>query len=162
MDLYRKDPKLSNVSFETMTQVTLRNDVLRVNDSIPVNDQQAIVTPLSAVKVVRLDTTSLSWTGLVPDSKLVSATVSLKAGDKSFNILVKPRLLDSKLVPPYPVNWIVPRNVNSIVATVTFRLSDGTTIAWTGNGKNLAAGQENAGDLFIELVDTDWKQSGSL
>lgn len=162
MDLYRQDPNLSNVRFETTTQVTLKNDVLRVNDSLAVNDQRAIVTPLSAVKVIRLDTTSLSWSGLVPDSKLISATVSLKAGEKSFNALVKPRLLDNKLAPPPPINWIVPRNAGSIVATVTFRLSDGSTVSWSGNGRNLAASQENAADLFIELVDTDWKPSGNL
>lgn len=162
MDLYRQDPNLSNVRFETTTQVTLKNDVLKANDSLPVDDQRAIVTPLSAVKVIRLDTSSLSWAGLAPDSKLVSATVSLKAGDKSFNALVKPRLLDDKLAPPQTVNWIVPRNVGSIVATVTFRLSDGSTVSWSGNGRNLAASQETAGDLFIELIDEDWKRSGSL
>lgn len=160
MDLYSQDPTLKDVKFDTATQVTLKNDVLRVNDSLPVDDQRAIVTPLSATKVVRLDTSSLSWSGLVPDSKLVSATVSLKAGDKSFNALVKPRLLDSKLAPAAPVNWIVPRTVSSIVATVTFRLADGSTVTWSGNGRNLASGQENAGDLFIELVDADWRKSG--
>jgi hypothetical protein len=30
----------------------LKNEVLRVNDSLPVDDQRAIVTPLSAAKVV--------------------------------------------------------------------------------------------------------------
>lgn len=161
MDLYRQDPNLSNVRFETTTQVTLKNDVLKINDSIPVNDQHAIVTPLSAVKVIRLDTGSLSWSGLAADSKLVSANVSLKAGDKSFNALIKPRLLDNKLVPPAPINWIVPRNVGSVTATVTFRLSDGSTVSWSGNGQNLASGQESAGDLFVELIDAHWKQAGS-
>ena len=162
MDLFARDPNLSNLRFETTTQVTLKNEVLKVTDSLPIDDQKAIVTPLSAVKVIRLDTTSLSWAGLVPDSKLVSATVSLKAGDKSFTALVKPRLLDSKLAPPAPINWIVPRNVSSIVATVTFRLSDGSTVSWSENGRNLASGQENASDLFIELIDAHWKQSGTL
>lgn len=162
MELYRQDPKLSNVRFETTTQVTLMRDVLKVKDSLPVDDQHAIVTPLSAVKVIRLDTTSLSWSGLTPDSKLVSATVSLKAGEKSFNALVKPRLLDDKLAPPQAVNWIVPRNVGSIVATVTFRLSDGSTVSWSGNGRNLAAGFEDAPEVPIELIDADWKRSGSL
>jgi hypothetical protein len=158
MDLFAGDPTLSGVKFDTATQVTLKNDVLRVNDSLPVDDQRAIVTPLSATKVVRLDTTSLSWSGLVPDSKLVSATVSLRAGDKSFNALVKPRLIDSKLALPAPVNWIVPRTVSSVTANITFRLSDGSTVSWPGNGRNLASGQENAGDLFIELVDADWRK----
>ncbi|HEX6975610.1 MAG TPA: hypothetical protein VF147_14495 [Vicinamibacterales bacterium] len=158
MDLYTQDPTLKDVRFDTATQITLKNEVLRVNDSLPVDDQRAIVTPLSATKVIRLDTTSLSWAGLAPDSKLVSANVSLRAGDRSFNTLVKPRLADSKLVPPAPVNWIVPRDVSSIVATITFRLSDGSTVTWSDNGKNLASGQENAGDLYIELVDTDWRK----
>jgi hypothetical protein len=162
MSLFAQDPNLSDVRFESTTQVTLKNEVMKVTDSLPVDDQKAIVTPLSAVKVIRLDTTSLSWAGLVPDSKLVSATISLKAGDKSFNALVKPRLLDSKLAPPAPINWIVPRNVSSIVATVTFRLSDGSTVSWSENGRNLATGQENASDLYIELIDAHWKPSGTL
>jgi hypothetical protein len=158
MDLYTADPTLKDVKFETATQVTLKNDVLRVNDSLPVDDQRAIVTPLSATKVIRLDTTSLSWSGLLPESKLVSATVSLRAGDKSFNALVKPRLIDNKLAPPAPANWVVPRNVPSVTATITFRLADGSTVSWSGNGRNLASGLENAGDLFIELVDSDWRK----
>lgn len=162
MDLYQQDPNLSNVRFETTTQVTLKNEVLKLSDSIAVDDQHAIVTPMSAVKVIRLDTSSLSFAGLVPDSKLVSATVSLKAGDRSFTTLIKPRLLDNKLAPPAPINWIVPRNVSSIVANVTFRLSDGSTVSWSENGRNLASGQENAADQFIELIDANWKQSGSL
>lgn len=158
MDLATKDPGLTDVKFETVTQVTLKNDVLRVTESLPVDDQRAIVTPLSATKVIRLDTTSLSWSGLVPDSKLVSANVTLKAGDKSFNALVKPRLIDGKLAPPATVNWIVPRTAPTVAATITFRLNDGSTVSWAGNGRNLASGQENAGDLFIELVDADWRK----
>lgn len=157
MDLYAKDPTLQDVMFETATQVTLRNDVIRVTDSLPVDDQRAIVTPLSAVKVVRLDTTSLSWAGLVPDSELVSATISVKAGDRSFTTLVKPRLIDAKLVPPAPINWVVPRS-GPVTATITFRLKDGRTINWAQNGKNLAAGFESSGDLFLELLDADWRQ----
>lgn len=157
MDLYAKDPALTDVKFETATQVTLKNDVLRVTDSLPVDDQRAIVTPLSAVKVVRLDTSSLSFAGLVPDSELVSATVSLKAGDKAFTTLVKPRLLDAKLAPPAMVNWVVPRG-GPVTATVTFRLKDGRTINWSQNGRNLAADAEAAGDLFLELLDADWRQ----
>ena len=76
MDLYQQDPTLANMKFETVTQITLKNDVLRVTDTMPVDDQRAIVTPLSAVKVLRLDTTSLSWAGLEPTSKLVSAMVT--------------------------------------------------------------------------------------
>ena len=161
MDLYQKDPTLANVKFETVTQITLKNDVLRVTDTLPVDDQRAIVTPLSAVKVLRLDTTSLSWAGLEPTSKLVSATVSVRAGDRSFNTLVKPRLLDSKLAPPAPVTWIMPRAVPSVTATITFRLSDGSTINWARNGQNLASGQENSTDLFVDLIDADWQRSGS-
>ena len=48
MDLYQKDPTLANVKFETVTQITLKNDVLRVTDTMPVDDQRAMVTPLSA------------------------------------------------------------------------------------------------------------------
>ena len=161
MDLYQKDPTLANVKFETVTQITLKNDVLRVTDTMPVDDQRAIVTPLSAVKVLRLDTTSLSWAGLEPTSKLVSATVSVRAGDRSFNTLVKPRLLDSKLAPPAPVTWIMPRAVPSVTATITFRMSDGSTINWARNGQNLASGQENSTDLFVDLIDADWQRSGS-
>jgi hypothetical protein len=161
MDLYQKDPTLANVKFETVTQITLKNDVLRVTDTMPVDDQRAIVTPLSAVKVLRLDTTSLSWAGLEPTSKLVSATVSVRAGDRSFNTLVKPRLLDSKLAPPAPVTWIMPRAVPSVTATITFRLSDGSMINWARNGQNLASGQENSTDLFVDLIDADWQRSGS-
>jgi len=157
MDLYAKDPELKGVTFETATQVTLKNDVIRVTDSLPVDDQRAIVTPLSAVKIVRLDTSSLSWAGLVPDSELVSATVSVKAGDKAFTALVKPRLVDANLAPPAPVNWVVPRS-GPVTATITFRLKDGRTINWAQNGRNLAAGQEAAGDLFLELLDADWRQ----
>ncbi len=157
MDLYAKDPSLADVKFETATQVTIKNDVLRVTDSLPVDDQRAIVTPLSAVKVVRLDTSSLSWAGLVPESELVSATVAIKAGDKSFTTLVKPRLVDANLVPPASVNWVVPRS-GPVTATITFRLKDGRTISWAQNGKNLAADQESAGDLFLELIDADWRQ----
>ena len=160
MDLYAKDPKLKDVRFETATQVTLKNDVLRVTDTLPVDDQRAIVTPLSAVKVVRVDSASLSWAGLVPDSELISATIAVRAGDKSFNTLLKPRLLDDKTAPPAAVNWVVPRNV-PVVATVTFRLKDGRTISWAQNGRNLAEGQESSGDLFLELIDADWKPSGS-
>src|SRR5262249_19753901 len=36
MDLYAQDPTLSGVKFETATQITLKNDVLRVNQSLPV------------------------------------------------------------------------------------------------------------------------------
>ena len=160
MDLYQKDPTMANVNFETITQITLKNDVLRVTDSLPVDDQRAIVTPLSAVKVLRLDTTSLSWAGLEPTSKLVSMMVSVRAGDRSFNTLVKPRLLDSKLAPPAPVNWIMPRTATPVTATITFRLSDGTTINWSRNGQNLVAGQENSTDLFVDLIDADWQRSG--
>ena len=158
MDLYAKDPKLNNVRFETATQVTLRNDVLRVTDTLPVDDQRAIVTPLSAVKVVRIDSSSLSWSGLVPESALVSATVAVRAGDKSFNSLIKPRLLDATMAPPATINWVVPRNV-PVIATVTFRMKDGRTINWSQNGKNLSDGQESSGDLFLELIDADWKPS---
>ena len=141
-------------------QITLKNNVLRVNESLPVDDQKAIVTPLSATKVIRLDTSSLSWQGLVPDSQLVSATVSVKAGDQSFTALLKPRLEDTKRLPPAPVNLVVPRKVSSVVATGTFRLADGSTVSWSGNGRNLTSGQEQAGDLFIELVDADWRKNG--
>jgi len=158
MDLYTQDPKLSGVKFETVAQITLKNDVLRVTQSLPVDDQHAIVTPLSATKVIHLDTTSLSWAGLVPESKFVSATVSVKAGDKSFNALVRPRFVDGKPAPPQVVNWVVPRDLSSIVANVTCRLTDGSTVSWSGNGRNLAAGQENAGDLFIELVDAECRR----
>jgi hypothetical protein len=160
MDLYQKDPTLANVKFETVAQITLKNDVLRVTDSLPVDDQRAIVTPLSAVKVLRLDTTSLSWAGLVPASKLVSATVSVRAGDRSFNTLVKPRLQDAKLVPPAPVTWIMPRSAGPVTATITFRLSDGSTVSWSRNGENLVAGQENSTDLFLDLIDADWQRQG--
>ena len=159
MDLYQQDPTLANVKFETVTQITLKNDVLRVTDSLPVDDQRAIVTPLSAVKVLRLDTTSLSWAGLEPTSKLVSAMVTLRAGDRSFNTLVKPRLLDAKLAPPAPVTWIMPRAASSVTATITFRLNDGSTINWARNGQNLAAGQENSTDLFLDLIDADWQKA---
>jgi hypothetical protein len=160
MDLYAKDPLLKDVRFETATQVTLRNDVLRVTDTLPVDDQRAIVTPLSAVKVVRVDASSLSWSGLVPESELVSATVAVRAGDKSFNTLIKPRLLDAAMAPPAAVNWVVPRNV-PVIATVTFRLKDGRTINWSQNGRNLSEGQESSGNLFLELIDADWKRPGS-
>lgn len=162
MNLYQQDPNLSNVRIETTTQVTLKNDVLKVNDSLPINDQRALVTPMSAVKVIQLDTGSLTWAGLAPDSKLVSVNISLKAGDKSFNALVKPRLIDNKLAPPPPIHWVVPRTVSSIVATVTFRLSDGSTVSWSQNGRNLAAGQDDAGNATIELINADWQQSGTL
>jgi hypothetical protein len=161
MDLYQQDPTLANVKFETVTQITLKNDVLRVTDTLPVNDQRAIVTPLSAVKVLRLDATSLSWAGLAPPSKLVSAMVSLRAGDRSFTALVKPRLLDAKLAPPAPVTWIMPRTVPSVTATITFRLGDGSTINWSRNGQNLVSGQENSPDLFVDLIDADWQGPGA-
>jgi hypothetical protein len=158
MDLFTQDPTLSGVKFETATQITLKNDVLRINQSLPVDDQSPIVNPLSATKVIRLDTSSLSWSGLVPDPKLVSATVTVKAADKSFNALVKPRLVDGKSAPPAEVNWVVPRNVSSIIANITCRLVDGSTVPWSGNGRNLASGQENAADLFIELVDVECRK----
>ncbi len=157
MDLYAQDPKLENVKFETVTQITIKNEVMKVTDVLPVDDQKAIVTPLSAVKVIRLDTSSLSWAGLSPDSKLISATVKLRAGDRSFTALVKPRLLDAKLAPPATVNWIVPRTAGPVTGTITFRLADGTTVNWAKNGDNLASGQEDAGDLFVELIDAEWK-----
>ncbi len=160
MDLYAQDPTLDNVKFETVTQITLKNDVMKVTDSLPVDDQRAIVTPLSSVKVVRLDTSSLSWSGLTPESKLISATVKLRAGERSFSALVKPRLLDAKLAPPATVNWIIPRNAGPVVGTITFRMSDGTTVNWTRNGENLAADQDNAADLFIELIDAEWRRPG--
>ena len=72
-----------------------------------------------------------------------------------------PRLLDSKLAPPAPVTWIMPRAVPSVTATITFRLSDGSTINWARNGQNLASGQENSTDLFVDLIDADWQRSGS-
>lgn len=161
MDLYQQDPTLANVKFETVTQITLKNDVLKVTDTLPVDDQRAIVTPLSAVKVLRLDTTSLSWASLEPTSKLVSAMVTLRAGDRSFNTLIKPRLLDAKFVPPAPVTWIMPRAVPSVTATIAFRLKDGSTINWSRNGQNLAAGQENSTDLFLDLIDADWQRAGA-
>src|SRR5262249_42120309 len=107
---------------------------------------------------IRLDTSSLSWSGLVPESKLISTTVIVKAGDKSFNALVKPRLVDGKPAPPRVVNWVVPRNVSSIVANITCRLAARSTVSWSRNGQNLAAGEENAGDLFIELIDADCRK----
>lgn len=161
MDLYAQDPNLDDVKFETVTQITLKNDVVKVVDTLPVDDQRAIVTPLSAVKVVRLDTSSLSWSGLAPDSRLVSATVKLRAGERSFTALVKPRLFDAKLAPPATVNWIVPRTASPVVGTISFRLSDGTTVNWARNGQNLAADQEDAADLFIELIDAEWQRAGS-
>jgi hypothetical protein len=86
--------------------------------------------------------------------------VSVRAGDRSFNTLVKPRLLDAKLAPPAPVSWIMPRAATSVTATIMFRLSDGTTINWSRNGQNLVAGQENSTDLFVDLIDADWQRAG--
>ncbi len=158
MDLYHADPKLSKVDFQTTARITLKNDVLNVSETIPVDDERAIVTPLSNVKVIHLDATSISWKGLAPDGKVVSANVTVRAGDRAFTTLLKPRMLDAQKVPPAPIAWVVPRSAESVVADVKFRLADGKTVAWPRNGENLAAEQVGSGDLFIELLDSDVPQ----
>jgi hypothetical protein len=156
MDLRRDDPKLEHVSFESVAQITVKNDVVSVANDLPVDDEMAIATPLSLAKVVRVDGGLLEWQRLNQESDLVSVSVTLRSGTRSFSGRLRPKNVDGQWAPPEPVNWIVPRDSGPLTADIRFLRSGGTEVPWRNNNRDLAAGQEQAGDLFIDLMDSDW------
>jgi hypothetical protein len=156
LDLRREDPRLEAVSFESVAQITVRNDVLSITQELPLDDEAAIVTPLALAKVVSVDGSMLDWKALSEDSDLAFVSVKLKAGSRSFANQLKPRIVDGQTLPPESLFWLVPRGVG-VSADIRFTRDDGSEIAWKHNGKNLATDHEEAGDLIVNLLNADWR-----
>ena len=146
-----------DLSFETTAQITLGRDVLTIDQIVPVDDERAIATPLAMATVVHVDGSLLSWQALEPESELLSVSVGLRSGSRSFSAQVRPRRVENQLLPPLATYWILERPSEAVVADIQFRLADGSTVPWPRNGEDLSAGQEGAADLFIELIDPDWR-----
>lgn len=156
LDLRQIDPKLEGVSFESVGQITVRNDVLQVSQELPLDDEAALTTPLSLAKIVRVDGSSLDWKGIEDTSDLVAVNVVLKSGDRSLTGRLRPRNVDGKWAPPEPLIWVTSRG-GAVTADIRFIRADGAEVAWKQNGVDLAANQQASGDLFIDLLP-NWRK----
>lgn len=156
LDLRQADPKLEGVTFESIGQITVRNDVLQVSEELPFADEAPLATPLALAKVVRVDGSLLDWKGVNDGSDLLMVSVVLKSGSRSFSGDLRPRNTDGQWGPPEPLVWIVPRGA-AVTADIRFVRSDGTEVPWKRNGTDLAANQEQSGELPVRLLP-DWRK----
>ena len=156
LDLRQADPKLEGVTFESIGQITVRNDVLQVREELPFADEAPLATPLALAKVVRVDGSLLDWKGVNDGSDLLMVSVVLKSGNRSFSGDLRPRNIDGQWGPPEPLAWIVSRG-EPVTADIRFVRSDGTEVPWKRNGTNLAANQEQSGELPVRLLP-DWRK----
>jgi hypothetical protein len=158
LNLRAIDPSLAGVSFESVAQITQRNDVIHVKQEFALEsgDNVGLIPPMALAKVVRVDGSRLDWKGVEPTSDLMTVSVVLRSGERSFTGRLAPRNIDGRWAPPEPLVWIVPRGV-PVTADITFVRSDGTEVAWKRNRSNLAEGQEQSGELFVDLLN-DWRK----
>jgi hypothetical protein len=158
LDLRRIDPQLEGVTFESVAQITVRNDVVHVTQEFPLEGGSgvALIPPLALAKVVRVDGSRLDWKGLNAESDLQLVSVVLRSGQKSFTGRLAPRNINGQWAPPEPLVWIVPRGVE-VTAEIRFVRADGTEVPWKRNGTNLVAGQEQSSDLLVDLL-SDWRK----
>ena len=158
LDLRRTDPKLEGVTFESVAQITVRNDVVHVTHEFPLESDLgvALIPPLALAKVVRVDGSGLDWKALNAESDLLMVSVVLRSGQKSFTGRLAPRNINGQWAPPEPLVWIVPRGA-AVTADIRFVRADGTEVPWKRNGTNLAAGQEQSSDLLADLLP-DWRK----
>lgn len=155
LGLKQTDPDLKDVSFECVAQITVKNDVLKVIQELPMDDEGFVNTPLSLVKVVRVAGLGLEWKGLAEGGDLLMVSVGLEAGNRSFTGVLTPQHVDGQLTPPAPLYWLVPRG-DAVKADIRFVRADGAEVPWKNNGANLAPGQEQSTELFINLLP-DWR-----
>ena len=67
-------PDLAGVTFESVAQITVRNDVVHVTQEFPLEGGSgvALIPPLALAKVVRVDGSRLDWKGLNAESDLAA------------------------------------------------------------------------------------------
>jgi len=145
---------LPRVSFSTETTITRGADIMRVARQYSGFDgEKAIATPLSAVNVVQVDGTGLAWQKLGSGS-LVKADVSLTAGPRKFQGVLKPAVIDGKFALPPMLHWLVPPDA-TVVADIQFLKADTPDpISWRRNGTiNKGSGQPSEIDGGGSLMD---------
>ena len=150
---------LDRARFQTKAQITVGREVMTLEQSRDVFDgETAIATPLTAVEVVAVDGSLLSWGKLDDGSELAAVNVALEAGDRDFSDRLRPRRIDADWAPPQPVYWLVREDTDRVTADIQFLLNTGERIQWPYNGEDLL---EELSSLEVTLVDGHWRDLGS-
>ncbi len=145
---------VKKAQFATKAQITLKGDVIKIEQMMPVfNGESAITTPLAAVDVVTVDGSLLNWSKIDDSSPLAAVNVKLKAGDRTFSGRLKPRRIEGEWLEPAPLFWLVEKGKDQVTANIKFLLKDGRKVDWKDNGKDLL---DDLSSLEITLFDQEW------
>ncbi|MFN8344452.1 MAG: hypothetical protein U0X91_05590 [Spirosomataceae bacterium] len=159
MELAKNDAQLKNIKFDVIGNITLGNDVLRINQQVETFSGEApIATPLALVDIVSVQPELLSFSKLNTESSLDFVNVLITDGNRRFSKKLFPFSKGGIPEPPKPLYWIVARDKNHlpVKADIVFNLKDGSVVKWQHNQKSL---YESEVGLDIVLRDIDYTKS---
>ncbi len=147
---------VTKAKFKTKAQITLKREVLTVNQTMSVFDgETAIRTPLTAVDVVAVDGSLLSWNRIDNVSNLAAVNVKLQSGDRVFSGRLKPWRIDGNWTEPSPFYWLIPKGEQPVTASINYLYNNGKRKNWVDNGKDLL---KELSSLEVTLLDGALKQ----
>jgi hypothetical protein len=159
MELAKNDAQLKNIKFDVIGNITLGNDVLRINQQTETFSGEApIATPLSLVDIVSVQPELLSFSKLNPESNLDFVNVLITDGNRRFSKKLFPFSKGGTPEPPRPLYWLVSKDKNRlpVKADIVFNLKDGSAVKWQHNQKSLYEAEVG---LDIVLRDIDYTKS---
>ncbi len=118
-----------------------------------------VMTPGVNYQLVSVDPSNLTWRMLnpsAPGKQVAQVQLKITCGSRSITQTLSPRNVNGNVTPPTAFGWFVPKRsieANAVKLEVQFLLSDGSKVAWSGNGDI----REKYLDLNVPLFDTDWK-----
>jgi hypothetical protein len=141
MEFAKDDQELKSIRFDVTANITVGKEVLQVNQELKtINGESAVSTPLALVDVISVQPDMLSFRTLNPASTLDFASITLTDGTRRFSKNLRPFSQGGTPVQPKPIYWLIAKNVGSpsaVKADIVFNLSDGSTVKWKQNQKNL-------------------------
>lgn len=159
LELAKDDPEMRTKSFEVKATINAGNSVLDVVQQVPAGTtENNIALPLSLVDIIKVDPDLLTFKSTTPDSKLAYVTVAITNGTNKINGTIKPKIINGAPAGARPFYWLLPKAntaASPVTADITFNLTDGSTVKWKNNGKNL---NDPGMSYEIVLQDADYLQ----
>lgn len=157
LDSYQLDgAELSALKLAIDTTVNMRKgSPLQYTETIPAfNGKLPIVKPpQNEIDIVSIDATHLKWQDLDASSNLTQINVVETSGNRTYSTTIAPPNENGKWTLPKVSYWVV-HNGDPIIVKLTFKLADGKTVPWSGNGDLRAQSLSP----MIVLQNSDWSQ----